>query len=305
MKVLNFGSLNIDNVYCVENFVRKGETIHSENLSIFPGGKGLNQSIAMARAGLTVYHAGAIGEDGEFLTDLLSMESVNTENIRRDCNVRTGNAIIQNDREGDNAIILFGGANQNIDRKHVDGVLKGFDKGDVLVLQNEISSMAYIMDLAYRRGMKIILNPSPMNKEIFRLPLSYVDTFFVNEIEAMELLGRYEEDYEKLIKELSVNYSPSKILMTLGEKGSMYHDGKKIYRQKAVKVEALDTTAAGDTFTGYFLAGMIENEKIENILAMASIASSIAVTRKGAAPSIPYYDEVKAKYTMIFGEWLK
>lgn len=130
MKVLNFGSLNIDYVYKLDHFVKKGETISSESLHVYTGGKGLNQSVALGRAGLETYHAGSIGKDGLFLLDTLKQAGVDVSNVAVMEEERTGNAIIQNDQEGDNCIILYGGANQAITRDQVDRVLSGFGKGD-------------------------------------------------------------------------------------------------------------------------------------------------------------------------------
>ena len=175
MKVLCFGSLNIDYTYKVAHFVGKGETISSDGLKVFAGGKGLNQAIALSRASAATYHAGAVGEDGRFLLTLLQEAGVHTEHVKILDTVRSGNAIIQNDSQGDNCIILYGGANQAITRAQVDEVLSHFEKGDFIVLQNEINELAYIMEKAHERGLVIVLNPSPMNEKILGLPLSCVD----------------------------------------------------------------------------------------------------------------------------------
>lgn len=188
MKVLNFGSLNIDYVYSLDHFVQKGETISSRSLNIFSGGKGLNQSVALGRAGAEVYHAGAIGQDGDFLTDILRDAGVRTEYVRRLSSVRTGNAIIQRDSKGDNCIILYGGANQSIEKAQVDETLDQFSEGDFLVLQNEINELPYIMEQAHKKGLRIVLNPSPMDEKITELPLSFVDIFILNEVEACQIL---------------------------------------------------------------------------------------------------------------------
>ena len=164
MKVLCFGSLNIDYTYKVDHFVKKGETLSSGSLQVFSGGKGLNQSIALARAGAETYHAGSIGEDGRFLLEQLQDAGVDTRYVTVLETVRTGNAIIQNDKEGDNCILLYGGANQAVTTNQADAVLEHFRKGDFLVLQNEINELAYIMERAHERGMKIVLNPSPMDE---------------------------------------------------------------------------------------------------------------------------------------------
>jgi len=292
MKLLNFGSMNIDYVYRVEHFVKKGETISSEYLNVFSGGKGLNQSIALARAGEHVYHAGAVGSEGGYLLAVLKQAGVDTSHVTVDDQVKTGHAIIQNDSEGDNCIILFGGANQRIGKEQVDRVLSDFHAGDVIILQNEISELGYIISRAHDRGMIIVLNPSPMNHRIFELPLHLVDYFSVNEAEAAALAGAAKEHEEAVLHRLAARFPKAKIVMTLGEKGSVYWDGKRVYHQAAVKTVAVDTTAAGDTYTGYFISGIVRGEAIEEILYKASAAAAITVSRPGAAPSIPERKEV-------------
>ena len=173
MKVLNFGSLNIDHVYRVEHFMQPGATQSSLGYARFPGGKGLNQSIALACAGARVYHAGCIGADGEFLRGLLAEKGVDTRFVRTAAQP-TGHAVIQVDRRGQNCILLFGGANQCVDEAQIDAVLDGFAANDILLLQNEINALGSIMDKAYDRGMRIVLNPSPMEDALLALPLHKV-----------------------------------------------------------------------------------------------------------------------------------
>ena len=201
MKVLNFGSLNIDYFYKVGHFVQKGETQASDMLNIYGGGKGLNQSVALSRAGAEVYHAGVIGTDGAFLKEILEEAGVNTTFTQELQNVRTGHAIIQNDSAGDNCIILYGGANQEVTRELVDDVIKEFGSGDWLVLQNEINEIPYIVDKAHEKGMKIVLNPSPVNNKIFEINLSYIDYFILNEGEGQALAG-VQADGSTLINKL-------------------------------------------------------------------------------------------------------
>ena len=293
MKVLCFGSLNIDYTYKVEHFVQKGETISSQSLQVFSGGKGLNQSIALAKAGADTSHAGAIGTDGRFLLEQMEAAGVHTEHVAVLEDVRSGNAIIQNDKEGDNCIILYGGANQAITREQADSVIGSFAPGDYIVLQNEINELAYIMQKAHERGMKVILNPSPRDEKIKTLPLEYVDFFLLNEVEAGQILETEETEGEILADRLLERFPGAAIVLTLGSKGSIYADGKQKIRQKAYRVKAVDTTAAGDTFTGYFIAEMASGQTAERAMDLASRASAIAVTRAGAAPSIPLRKEVE------------
>lgn len=291
MKVLNFGSLNIDYVYDVEHFVQKGETISSTGLNAFAGGKGLNQSVAFSKAGVDIYHAGAIGTDGEFLKALLEESGVNTSCVMQSETVRTGNAIIQNDSQGDNCILLYGGANQTITRPFIEKVFAKFEAGDWLILQNEINEIPYIVECAWNKQMKVVLNPSPMNEKIFEIDLSHVDYFILNEGEAKALAGEdlAEDSLETALRK---KFPHAKIVLTLGEKGSVYLDEKETVHQSAYKVNAVDTTAAGDTFTGYFVAGILQDLSVKDALDLAAKASAITVTGKGAAPSIPWREQV-------------
>jgi len=295
MKVLNFGSLNIDYVYSLDHFVQKGETISSDALHIFPGGKGLNQSVALGRAGVSVSHAGAVGKDGDFLLELLKESCVDTKYIQVLEGVQTGTAIIQNDKSGDNCIILYSGANHQITKEQIANTISDFEKGDFLVLQNEINGMDSIVRVAEEKGLKIVLNPSPMNEKILRLPLQYVDYFVLNEVEAAQILGLdniSEKDGEKFVRELHDAYPRAKIVLTLGAEGSIYFDGEKLYRQRAYKTEVVDTTAAGDTFSGFFIAGILRGDTVEQAMDTAARAAGIAISRPGAAPSIPKIEEV-------------
>ena len=294
MKVLNFGSLNIDCVYGVDHFVKKGETISSNSLNIFSGGKGLNQSIALAKAGIEVYHAGAIGIDGIFLEESLKNNGINTRYIKRFENICTGNAIIQNDVYGDNCILLYGGANQSIDREFIDSVLTDFGSEDWLILQNEISEIPYIVDNAHSKGMKIVLNPSPMDEKIFKINLDYIDCLLMNEIEARSLIKEKYLNIDDLTLKLGRKFPDKEIVLTLGEEGAVYIYGKKKLLQSAYKVRVVDTTAAGDTFTGYFIAARLQNKSIKECMEMATRASAIAVSKKGASPSIPTIEMVQS-----------
>ena len=298
MKVLNFGSLNIDYVYRVDHILVKGETESSFSRNIFAGGKGLNQSVALGRAGVNVYHAGCIGEDGRFMVELLNEAGVDTRFVKVLTDSPSGHTVIQNDKEGDNCILLFGGANIRVTKEQVDETLKEFDAGDYLVLQNEISELPYIIEKAHEKGMVIVLNPAPMNENIQRLELSYVDYFILNEIEAAQLTAKSSDitrqpDEEELVNALRKEFPSAKTVLTLGAAGSVYIDDKDTIRQGIYEVKPVDTTAAGDTFTGYFLAGMTEGKPVKEALDMAAKASSITVTRPGAAPSIPLRSELR------------
>ena len=286
MKVLNFGSLNYDYVYEVDHFTEPKETQLSLSYIRNFGGKGLNQSIALAKAGLDVYHAGRVGSDGQDFIDYLNEYNVDTTYLMKDDNEATGHAIIEVSK-GQNRIILHGGANWAVDEKQIDEVLNNFDDNDVLLIQNEISSLAYLIEKADEKGMMIVFNTAPMNDKVFTYPLDKIDIFVVNEIEAAQLINKDTKDIETIIEELRKKYEDKIIVLTVGEKGSYYIDKNTIYHQNIYEVEAVDTTAAGDTFTGFFLASYLKDKDIKKAMDLAAKASSITVQGKGAAMSIP------------------
>lgn len=292
MKVLNYGSLNIDYVYEVEHFVNKGETLLSKSMCRYGGGKGLNQSIALKRAGLDVYHAGMIGKDGVFLKNILKKENINIDLIKENKNISTGNAIIQNDIFGDNSIILYGGANQSITKQDIDETLKYFEKDDYIVLQNEINEIPYIVEKAHKKGMKILFNPAPVNESLFKINFEYINFLILNEVEASFFIKEPKVNIENLKKLISL-FPKAEIVVTLGEQGSVFLTKDTVIEQKSYKVVVNDTTGAGDTFIGYFLAKKINGVEIKEVLKTASKASAISVTRKGASSSIPTIDEVE------------
>lgn len=291
MKVINCGSLNIDYVYTVEHMVQKGETISSCSLDTFCGGKGLNQSIALSRSGVQVRHAGMVGKDkGSLLVDMLENAGVNTKWISF-VDESTGHAVIQRDREGDNCILLYGGANQKISRAWIDNLSNHFEKGDCLLLQNEISEMKYLMEKAGKKKMMIVFNPSPMDKNLLRYPLDYVNYFILNRIEAEGLCGKSGSEKE-LLARITEKFPKAGILLTLGEQGAIFCKDGVTVKQKCFPAKIVDTTAAGDTFTGYFLGSLLSHLPIEAALERAARAAAIAVSRKGASVSIPEKKEV-------------
>ena len=296
MKVLNFGSLNLDYVYSVDHMVAPGETLASSGMNIFCGGKGLNQSIALAKAGVDVYHAGMIGEEGDILLKACKEGGVNADYIKS-IPGKSGHTIIQVDKNGQNCILLYGGANRSITKEYVDEVLAHFEKGDILLLQNEINMLDYIIDQAYEKKMKIVMNPSPFDDKLSTCDLSKVYLFLVNEIEGEQITGCKDKD--QILDAMAAKFPNARFVLTLGSDGAVYYDGKEKVFQDIFKVKAVDTTAAGDTFTGYFIAAVIEGRSIQEALRMAAKASSIAVSRPGATPSIPRADEVKKDLGML------
>lgn len=298
-KVLVFGSLNLDRVYKVQEIVKEGETVSALSLEIFPGGKGLNQAVALVRAGATVYLAGGIGTDGTLLRETLVAAGVKLDYLETREGI-SGHAIIQVDARGQNCILIHPGTNHGNQTAYIDRVLVNFAPGDLLVLQNEIDGNAEIMKRAKAQGLQIALNPSPMDKAILDLPMDLVDCLLVNEHEAAALLGDpspssnvQEEDVVAILQALGARYPGTILVLTLGARGAVCRtpDGK-IYRQAAVPTKVVDTTGAGDTFTGYFLKAIQAGQPVPDALQLTATAAAIAVSRKGAAPSIPSLDDV-------------
>lgn len=289
MKVLNIGSMNLDMVYQMDHIVQPGETESSFGMNIFLGGKGINQSIAAAKAGAQVFHGGMIGPDGQPFLDACKEYGVDARHIRM-VEGKSGHAIIQIDKNAQNSILLFGGANQMLTEDYVDGVLADFTAGDILLLQNEVNLLPYIVDKAWEKGMQIALNPSPYNKKLDAVDLSKVSIFLMNEVEGGQITGLTDPD--QILADMLRRFPQAKIVLTLGKDGAVYADSTQKHFQPIFPVKAVDTTAAGDTFTGFFLAGLCENLPIPEILKRSAKASSIAVTRPGAVPSIPWREEV-------------
>ena len=290
MRVLNLGSMNLDHVYSVDHVVQPGETEASLDLHIFLGGKGMNQSVALAKAGVRTCQGGMIGPDGQPFLDACAAYGINADYIRR-IDTPTGHAIIQRDRNAQNCILLYGGANQCLTEAYVDEVLADFGAGDLLLLQNEVSQMPYIVKKAYERGMIIALNPSPFNEKLDAVDMGKISIFLLNEVEGGQITGKTDPD--DIIERLLGLYPHARIVLTLGGDGAMYADATRKHYQPIFNVQAVDTTAAGDTFTGYFLAGLCEGLPVPEILRMSAMASAIAVSRAGAVPSIPDRAEVE------------
>lgn len=290
MKILNFGSLNLDYVYQVPHFVQPGETLHAARQQVYCGGKGLNQSIALARAGAQVYHAGCVGEGGQRLVAELEKNGVDTGCISAIPGPQ-GNAVIQVEDSGENCILLFGGSNRSITPDQIDRVLAGFDSGDWLVLQNEINGLADILEKAAAKGMKIALNPSPFDEAAQKLDYNLVDWLLVNEVEAQQITGQTQP--QGVWETLHAAYPKLQLVLTQGSRGADCFTPHQQIHQDAFPVQAVDTTAAGDTFTGYFLDSLLRGHSPAQCLRRASCASAIAVTRSGAADSIPTADEVE------------
>ena len=294
MKVLNFGSLNLDYVYTVDHFVQPGETLSSRSRTVKAGGKGLNQSVALARAGACVSHAGCLGTGGEPLREILRQNGVALAALVP-VEEMQGHTVIQVNPDGENCILLYGGSNQCVTEEQIDKTLAQAEAGDWLLLQNEINLTGKIVDRAYARGMVIVLNPSPFDEKLRAVDFSKLAWLLVNEVEAEQITGT--ADPEKAWEELHRRWPGLSLLITLGKRGSIafaVRSGEvETARQKAIAVRAVDTTAAGDTYTGYFIAGLTAGKTLQRCMEEAAKAAAVSVTRPGAAESIPWRDELE------------
>lgn len=290
MRILNFGSLNVDTVFSVSHVAAAGESLSVPDPKIHAGGKGLNQSIAAARAGATVFHAGRTGPDGTFLLQLLAHNGVDISYVSVDPTAHCGGAIIQVEADGTNTMLIYGGANKQIDYAQMDAVLSHFGGGDMLMLQNETNLVRSILCRAAENGMYTIYNPSPVTPEIFDIPYEQVNLLIVNEDEAAALAGG---DYpvETVLQRL-YQICPNTVILTLGQRGSYAISEGTIYYQPIFPVKAADSTGAGDTFTGYIAAGLTRGDTLPQAMRIAAAASALSVTKHGAAASIPTRQDV-------------
>ena len=290
MAIVNFGSLNLDHVYQMPHFVAPGETLSAGDYQIYCGGKGLNQSVAAAMAGGGVRHAGMIGREGEMLLEMLQRSGADINLIGRS-GMPQGHAMIQVSETGENCIILYHGSNFDVSKEYIDTVFKQISSGTYIMLQNEISNLEYIIECAAKKGCHIVLNPSPYEKHLAKLDLRKLSWLILNEIEAEEMFGTQDVDaIRNAVKEKAPDLG---VVLTLGSSGSVCICRGEVISQGIFPVCAVDTTAAGDTFTGYFVTALDEGKTLREAMQLASAASAIAVTRKGAAPSIPGRAEVE------------
>ncbi len=290
MKALVFGSLNIDRVYSLEKLPEKGETLYCSNYELHVGGKGLNQALSLKKAGLDVYFAGKRGNDGAHLTDFLASNGVNTSLVKLSDGF-TGHAVIEVDPDGQNQMILFPGANKEITPSDCDEILKNFGRGDLVLMQYETSCVEYMIRKAKDKGMLTALNPSPYTHQLKSLPYELIDYLILNEDEGKSISGK--TDIVEALDVLCTLCPNGNIIYTLGAKGSIYANKNERTQAPAFKVKAVDTTGAGDTFTGYVLEKLIGGSTPAEALRFASAASALAVQKAGAAETIPCKDEVE------------
>lgn len=289
MAVINFGSINIDHVYQVDQFVQPGETISSSNYQQLLGGKGANQSIALAKAGSDVWHVGRLHELDAHIKQTMIKHGINCKYVN--CTeTPTGHAIIQVASSGENAIVLFGGANSELCNQDILRALDGASPNDWVLTQNETSGIEEVLRQAKDKGLQVAFNPAPMTDSVKDLPFECIDLLIVNEVEAAELSGAKNiDDTESYFRK---SWPHAEVIITLGKKGVRMLREDETLNVQAFEVEAIDTTAAGDTFIGYFLSAYNQKQNCADALRRGCAASALAVTKAGAAQSIPSIEEV-------------
>jgi ribokinase len=283
--IFNFGSINVDHVYRVAEMPSPGETLRAGSYQKLLGGKGINQSIAIARAGQAPVHIGAVGSDDSWTMEQVKNFGIDTALIAQSAHP-TGHAVIYVDDAGENQIVIFGGANQDLKPAQIEEAFKTCAGGNHWVLvQNETNLLADIVDEAKSAGFKVAYSAAPFVADTVAELIDKIDLLAVNEIEAeatARLLG-------VTVSEIAV----PEILVTKGSKGVEFHSHGDVYHQPAFQVDVADTTGAGDTFLGSFLAHHCHGVGIEQSLRYASAASALQVTRPGAATAIPAREEVE------------
>lgn len=289
-RIVNFGSINIDHVYRVPHFVQPGETISSIDLSTGLGGKGANQSVAIAKAGVAVSHIGRVSDRDQWAIDLMASQGVNIEQIEA-VSEPSGHAIIQVDDKGENAIVLHGGANQTFARAKLEKALSENKSAEFLLMQNECNLLEEAFEIARALKLKIALNPAPMTDSIKQLPLELLDTLIVNQVEAEALAD--ESDLDAIVSNLIAMLPDTRIVLTLGSKGALMVSNGAVIEVAATPVDVVDTTGAGDTFVGYFLAGLVETLEDQQALRRACRAAALTVTKAGAISSIPSLSDLR------------
>ena len=247
---------------------------------------------AFAKAGAETYLAGKIGTDGQSLRDACERYGIDTRYLMKE-DSPGGHAVIQVDEKGQNSILVFGGTNKMHREEEMDQVLKDFQEGDYLILQNEINGLSYLIDAAWKKNMEIVLNPSPYKPSLMECGLQKLSWMILNEVEACQITG--ENQPEKVLEYFKEKYPDLKVVLTLGEEGAMCTTGETYCKVPCYKTETVDTTGAGDTFTGYYFAEIIRGRSPKEALDTASKAAAVTVSRKGAADAIPFLKEILDK----------
>ncbi len=295
-KITVIGSLNTDMICRVPSIPRPGETLMGTDFFIVQGGKGANQAVAAARAGGDVTFIACVGNDafGQQAIEAYQKDEINTSCIQRIDGVATGVALINVADSGENSIAVAPGANAHLTPDKVEGYRDVILASDIVLMQLEIpiETVAYVAGIAHEAGIPVVLNPAPareIDKEVMKL-LTLVTP---NEHEASLLSGCWPEARDVRESALEIQkQGVQSVIVTTGSKGAYYFDGKNNGVIEGIKVKAVDTTAAGDTFNGYLVVELAKGKNLKEAIETANKAAAISVTKMGAQPSIPYINEL-------------
>lgn len=290
-RIINFGSICIDSVLQVPHLVAAGETLRADSLQRLPGGKGLNQSLAAARAGAEVIHVGRVGRDGVDLRALLADAGVNVDAVEVLEDVPTGHAFIQVDARGENSIVILPGANRGMPASILDVVEQALRPGDWLLLQNETDWVPEAMQRAGSRGARVALNIAPAEAAARDWPLEEVALFVLNETEAALITGEFTPAAQLLA--IAERAPTAIVALTLGAQGAVLASGRQgpdggaAIQVPPFTVDVVDATGAGDAFTGALVAGLASGLGAVAAVVRANAAGALACTRLGAGVAIP------------------
>ena len=285
MTIFNLGSINVDHLYSVARLPRPGETVSSHDYIINMGGKGLNITVAVLRSGADIKHIGAIGSGDHAVESMLSGLGLGLDLITR-VEGSTGHAVVYVDDSSENCIVIHGGANQAIPENHVRAALADAGPGDWLVLQNETNANSFGIEAARERGMKIALVAAPFDAEALASQIDAADLVTMNESET----ALFEAFAGRSVRDMA----GTDFLLTYGSDGASFHSDGSEMHVDAFKVDAVDTTGAGDTFFGAFMAGYATGVPADVAMTRASAAAALMVQRKGAASVAPHLNEIEA-----------
>ena len=296
-KICVIGSLNMDLVVNVDEMPKKGQTLIGSSFKEVPGGKGANQAVAIARLGGDINMIGKVGSDsfGKTLIEQLKNDNVDTEYVQIE-NCASGVAMITVDKNAENSIVVAPGANFRVLEEDIDKCIDGIKKSDIVVLQLEtpLNTIKYALEKSKELGKYTILNPAPAVKlgdEIIR----NVDLLTPNETELEIISGvsiETEEDIQKAAQ-IMIEKGVKELIVTLGSKGSLYINKEKSMFKKAYRVEAVDTTAAGDSYTGALAVALSQDKKMEDAMDFASKVGALSVLKEGAQSSLPTLEDVE------------
>jgi len=298
-KLLVIGSLNMDLVVDVSRMPKVGETILGFGFKMVPGGKGANQAFASAKLGGETYMLGNVGMDeyGERLVDSLKSIGVNTDGIEKQSGIHTGLAFIYVNSDGDNSIVVVPGANSICSKEYIDMHKRLILDCDIIILQFEIpiDTVSYILEITKNMNKTIILNPAPAPDSLPENLLNGIDIITPNESELQRLTGMKVNTIEEIKKAANALLSKGvkTVIVTWGSNGAVWVTKDKCIHYSAADVNAVDTTAAGDSFTAAIAVALSEGKGLDEAIKFANKVAAIVVTREGAQTSIPGRDEVK------------